>query len=96
MYFVARLNNRGEVLGPSDAEWWITPWNETIFQPGSLAAEGMRPNRFIRVKFAVLVDTSHASVQRQLSDGFRRAESFLSSEKSFCIEVYVSVESRKQ
>ena len=85
-----RLNRRGEILGPSDIEWWLTPnsapWNNTIFQPGSLAAEGMRPNRFVRVKFAVLVDTSCQSIQRQFNDGFRQVEAFLSSKKSFCLE----------
>jgi hypothetical protein len=89
--FLLRLNNRGEILGPSDIEWWLTSsstaWNEATFHPGSLTAEGIRPNRFLQVTFAVLVDTSHPSIQRQLSDGFRRAETFLTSKKSFCIEV---------
>ena len=88
---MSRLNNRGELLGPSDLEWWFnrnsTAWNEPTFNPGGVAAEGLRPDRFLRVKFAVFVDTSHPTIQRQINNGFKQAESFLASKKSFCLEV---------
>lgn len=93
LFFILRLNNRGELLGPSDLEWWFNPasmaWNEATFNPGGVAAEGIRPNRFLQVKFAVSVNTSHPSIQKQIKTGFRQAESFLVSKKSFCLEVSV-------
>lgn len=87
-----RLNNRGTILGPSDLEWWLSPstspWNNSSFSPvGGTRAQDPRPEQFLRIQFAVVVDTSFPSIQRQLTDGFKTAERMLRERKGFCLEV---------
>lgn len=84
------LNNRGGILGPSDLEWWLmpstSPWNNSSYHPGGTGAEDPRPEQFLRVQFAIAIDTAQPLIQRQLKDGFKTAETFLRNKKSFCLE----------
>ena len=77
--FHIKAKQSRRTLGPLDLEWWFnqnsTAWNEPTFNPGGVAAEGLRPDRLLRVKFAVFVDTSYPTIQKQINNGFKQAES---------------------
>ena len=66
-----------------------TPWNES-YHPVGTGAQDPRPEQFLQVQFAVVVDTSHPAIERQLKDGFRTAEALLRKNKAFCVEVSVA------